>query len=76
MAANVLLYVFYTLVSRTLGVEAYGTFQALVALVLILSAPAFIAQTVVAKLASDFSANPDGSPASCARSIASRWPGR
>jgi O-antigen/teichoic acid export membrane protein len=54
MAANVLGYVFYTLVSRTIGVEAYGTFSSLVAVVLILQAPALIAQTVVAKLASDF----------------------
>jgi O-antigen/teichoic acid export membrane protein len=59
MAANVLGYVFYTLVSRTLGVEAYGTFSSLVAVMLILAAPALIAQMVVAKLASDFSANPD-----------------
>lgn len=59
MLANVLLYVFYTLVSRTLGVEAYGTFSALIALVLILSAPALIAQTVVAKLASDVASSPD-----------------
>ena len=35
MAANVLGYVFYTLVSRALGVEAYGTFSSLVAIVLI-----------------------------------------
>ncbi len=33
MAANVLGYVFYALVSRTLGVEAYGTFSSLVAIV-------------------------------------------
>jgi O-antigen/teichoic acid export membrane protein len=59
MAANVLGYVFYTLVSRTLGVESYGTFSSLVAVVLILSAPALIAQMVVAKLATDFSLNPD-----------------
>ncbi len=53
MAANVLGYVFYTLVSRVLGVEAYGTFSSLLAIVLILSSPALIAQMVVAKLASD-----------------------
>ena len=59
MTANVLGFVFYTLVSRTLGVEAYGTFSSLVAVVLILQAPALIAQMVVAKLASDFSVNAD-----------------
>jgi O-antigen/teichoic acid export membrane protein len=59
MSANVLGYVFYTLVSRTLGVEPYGTFSSLVALVLILASPALIAQMVVAKLATDFSTDPD-----------------
>jgi O-antigen/teichoic acid export membrane protein len=59
MAANVLAYVFYALVSRTIGVEAYGTFSSLVAVVLILSAPALIAQMVVAKLASDLTFDPD-----------------
>jgi O-antigen/teichoic acid export membrane protein len=59
MTANVLGYVFYTLVSRTLGVEAYGTFSSLVAVVLILQAPALIAQIVVAKLATDLSRRPD-----------------
>jgi O-antigen/teichoic acid export membrane protein len=59
MIANVLGYVFYTLVSRTLGVEAYGTFSSLVAVVLILQAPALIAQMVVAKLATDFSLDAD-----------------
>lgn len=59
MVANVLGYVFYTLVSRTLGVEAYGTFSALLAVVLIVQAPALIAQMVVAKLASDLTLDPD-----------------
>jgi O-antigen/teichoic acid export membrane protein len=59
MAANVLGYVFYTLVSRALGVEAYGTFSSLVAIVLIVSSPAIIAQMVVAKLASDLSTDAD-----------------
>jgi O-antigen/teichoic acid export membrane protein len=54
MAANVLGYAFYALVSRSLGVEGYGTFAALVSIVLILAAPAQIAQIVTAKLASDF----------------------
>lgn len=58
MAANVLAYVFYTLVSRVLGVEAYGTFSALVAVVLIVQAPALIAQIVVAKLAPDAALQP------------------
>jgi O-antigen/teichoic acid export membrane protein len=59
MIANVLAYVFYALVSRSIGVEAYGTFSALVAVVLILSTPAFVAQFVVAKLASDLVLDPD-----------------
>ena len=58
MAANVLGYVFYALVSRTLGVEAYGTFSSLIAIVLIVSSPAVIAQMVVAKLASDLAMDP------------------
>jgi len=59
MAANVLGYVFYALVSRALGVEGYGAFSSLVAMVLIVSAPALISQTVVAKLASDFALDPE-----------------
>lgn len=59
MAANVLNYVFYTLVSRSLGVEAYGAFSSLVAVVLILQAPALVAQTVVAKLATDMAGDPN-----------------
>ena len=59
MTANVLAYVFYALVSRAIGVEAYGTFSSLVAIVLILSGPAQIAQMIVAKLASDWSLDPD-----------------
>jgi O-antigen/teichoic acid export membrane protein len=58
MAANVLNYVFYALVSRTLGVESYGTFSALVAVVLIVSAPAMIGQLVVAKLAAEYASDP------------------
>ena len=58
MAANVLGYVFYALVSRTLGVEGYGTFSSLLAIVLIVSAPSLIGQMIIAKLASDFSLEP------------------
>jgi O-antigen/teichoic acid export membrane protein len=58
-AANVLAYVFYALVSRSIGVEPYGTFSALVAVVLILSTPALIAQMVIAKLASDLALDPE-----------------
>jgi len=57
--ANVLAYAFYALVSRAIGVEPYGTFAALVAVVLILSTPALIAQMVVAKLASDLALEPE-----------------
>jgi O-antigen/teichoic acid export membrane protein len=59
VAANVLSYVFYALVSRAIGVEAYGSFSALVNVVLIFSGPALIAQLVVAKLASDLALDPD-----------------
>ena len=59
MAANVINYVFYALVSRTLGVEGYGTFSSLLAIVLIVSAPSLIGQMVIAKLASDFSLEPE-----------------
>jgi len=58
MSANVLGYVFYALLSRALGVEAYGTLSSLLAVVLIVSAPALIAQMVTAKLASDFASEP------------------
>jgi O-antigen/teichoic acid export membrane protein len=59
LVSNVLAYLFYALVSRSIGVEPYGTFSALVAVVLILSTPALIAQMVVAKLASDLALDPD-----------------
>jgi O-antigen/teichoic acid export membrane protein len=59
MAGNVLGYLFYALVSRALGVEAYGAFASLVATVLIVSAPALISQMVVAKLATDFARDPE-----------------
>ena len=59
MVANVLAYLFFALVSRTVGVEAYGSFSALVAIVLIVSGPALLAQLVVAKLASDLALDPD-----------------
>jgi len=59
MFANVMQFVFYALVTRTIGVEAYGTFSSLIAFVLILAAPALIAQMVVAKLATDMSVDPD-----------------
>ncbi len=59
MTANVLAYLFFALVSRAVGVAAYGTFSALAAIVLILGAPAIVAQMVVAKLASDLVLDPD-----------------
>ncbi len=59
MLSNVLGYVFYALVSRVVGVAAYGTFASLVAVVLIVSAPALIAQMVVAKLATDLALDPE-----------------
>ncbi len=59
VVANVLSYAFYALVSRAVGVEAYGSFSALAAVVLILSGPALIGQMVVAKLASDLALDPD-----------------
>jgi O-antigen/teichoic acid export membrane protein len=59
MAANVLNYLFYALVSRALGVVAYGAFSSLLATVLIVSAPSLISQMVVAKIASDFAYDPE-----------------
>ena len=59
VAANVLAYVFYALVSRAIGVEPYGTFTALAGIVLILSGPALVGQMVVAKLASDLALDPE-----------------
>ncbi len=58
MTANVLGYVFYALVSRALGVDAYGTFSSLFAIVMIVASPAVIGQMIVAKLATDFAADP------------------
>ncbi len=58
MVANLFGYVFYSLISRTLGVEAYGTFSSLIAIVLMLAAPAIIAQMVVAKLATEVAFEP------------------
>lgn len=57
--ANALGYAFYALVSRALGVESYGTFSSLLAIVLIVSSPAAIAQMIVAKLASDLAFDAD-----------------
>jgi O-antigen/teichoic acid export membrane protein len=59
MTASILAYLFYALVSRAIGVDAYGTFSSLAAVVLILSAPSLIAQMVVAKLASDLMLDPE-----------------
>jgi len=59
MAANVLGYVFYALVSRTIGVEAYGTFSSLLAIVLIIAGPSLIGQMVIAKLATDLALAPE-----------------
>lgn len=60
MAANVLTYVFYALVSRVLGVEAYGAFSSLLAIVFVASAPAAIAQLSVAKLSTEYAGDADG----------------
>ncbi|HEY4440190.1 MAG TPA: hypothetical protein VGN14_07015, partial [Candidatus Elarobacter sp.] len=60
MGANVLNYVFYAFVSRVLGVELYGAFSSLLAIVIIASAPAQIAQMVVAKLATQYADDSDG----------------
>ncbi|MEA2718885.1 MAG: hypothetical protein QOJ39_749, partial [Candidatus Eremiobacteraeota bacterium] len=59
MGANILGYLFYAIVSRVLGVEAYGSFSSIMAVVLMLSAPALIGQLVVAKLATDLTQDPD-----------------
>jgi O-antigen/teichoic acid export membrane protein len=58
MTANVLGYAFHALVSRTLGVEGYGAFSSLFAILILVSAPALVGKTVVAKLASDHAFDP------------------
>jgi len=60
LANNLLSYVFYALVSRALGVEAYGSFSSLLAIVFVASAPAAIAQLTVAKLSTQYADDPEG----------------
>lgn len=61
MAGNVFLYVYYVLVGRIVGVEGYGIVTALLSAVLLLSVPAIVAGTIIAKLAADLHAAADES---------------
>lgn len=56
---NVLNFAFHVLVSRRLGVDAYGTLNALVAGFTVLAVPSAIATTVVVKYAAEFRALED-----------------
>jgi len=52
-------YVFYALASRTLSVVEYGTLTAVIAVNLILTAPAIVAQNTVGKMIADVRAAGD-----------------
>ena len=55
-AVNVLSFVFHALVSRRIGVEAYGSLNALLAGFAVLAVPAVILTTIVVKYAAEFRA--------------------
>ncbi len=55
LLSNVFNYLYYMLVGRVVGVEAYGVVIALVSVLLVASAPANVAQIVVARIAADIS---------------------
>lgn len=59
MAANIFLYIYYVLVGRIVGVAGYGIVTALLSAVFLLSVPATVAATVIAKLAADLHAAGD-----------------
>jgi O-antigen/teichoic acid export membrane protein len=57
MAANALLFLFYSAASRIVGVERYGVITSLMSGILLLaSAPALVVGTIVARLAADLRA--------------------
>jgi O-antigen/teichoic acid export membrane protein len=57
MAANLLLFLFYSLVSRVVGVAEYGIVTSLISGILLLAVgPATVAGTIVARLAADLRA--------------------
>ncbi len=62
VVVNVANYVFYALAGRTLSVAEYGEFMSLVALTLIASAPALVAQNALSKLVADVAATGDPRP--------------
>ena len=53
LLSNVFNYLYYMLIGRVVGVEAYGVVVALVSTLLVVSAPASVAQIVVARIAAD-----------------------
>lgn len=58
-AVNLLSFAFHVLVSRRLGVESYGSLNALLAGFTVLTVPAAIVTTIVAKYAGEFRATGD-----------------
>jgi O-antigen/teichoic acid export membrane protein len=58
-AVNILSFAFHVLVSRRLGVEAYGSLNALLAGFILLTIPATILTTIVAKYAAEYRAAGD-----------------
>lgn len=52
-------YVFFALLGRQLGVEQYGVVTSLVSAILVISAPATVAQLICARLAADLEARGD-----------------
>jgi O-antigen/teichoic acid export membrane protein len=71
--ANVFNYLYFMAAGRVLGVEPYGELTSISAAVLALSAPAGVAQTVLARLSAEFEAT--GSAGALARiaRVAVRW---
>ena len=59
LVANLFNYLFYMLIGRVVGVEAYGVVVALVSALLVASAPANVAQIVVARIAADLGSGAD-----------------
>lgn len=57
--SNVFGYLFFALLARRVGVEAYGVVTSLVSAVLVLSSPALVAQLICARLAADLDARDD-----------------
>lgn len=59
VVANVFSYLFYVLISRRAGVEAYGVVTSLISALLVLAAPATVVQLIAARFAADLEARGD-----------------